>query len=232
MPQTTLNKDAMVQLSLAALVAHCHNEMQRYSQGQPHDTRYAYELCRRALVERCELAWAELYQLFTPLVRYWVRRSALFPTCGESEDFFVSDAFFRFSQAITPDRFAEFSCLAVLLGYLRRCTSCVVINYVRANTKTRHWSSLQLADGLPGDCPEEQALDRLCDEEFWHDLNAQLHSEAERVIIRATLEAGMSSGEVYHHWPGLFRDVHDVYAVKRNVLLRLKRSPYLRRLAS
>ncbi|MCU0494548.1 MAG: sigma-70 family RNA polymerase sigma factor [Chloroflexaceae bacterium] len=232
MHRTTSETDELAQMSLATLVAHCRAEGQHYSQGQPYDACYAYELCRRALVERCELAWAELYYLYTPLVQHWVRRSASFATCGESEEFFVTEAFFRFSQAITPQRFAEFPSLAALMGYLRRCTSCVVIDFVRSNARTEQWFSLRLADDLPGGCPEEQALGRLYDEEFWHDLNAHLHTEAERVIIRATLEAGMSSGEIYNRWRGLFSDVNEVYTVKRNMILRLKRSPYLRRLAS
>src|SRR5262245_34424784 len=66
------------QMSLAVLALHCATESERFYHGRSHDTRFAYELFRRAVVERDELAWEHVYTHYSPLVEGWVRRSGAF----------------------------------------------------------------------------------------------------------------------------------------------------------
>src|SRR5581483_3770656 len=63
------------EMSLTALVQHCATQSEHFYRGRAHDTRFAYELFRRALVERDELAWEHVYTHYCPLVEGWVRRS-------------------------------------------------------------------------------------------------------------------------------------------------------------
>src|SRR5579859_6998204 len=111
----------LMTLPLEALARQCCTESERFYRGQPHNTRFAYELFRRALVERNEAAWEHVYAHYSPLVDSWVRRSGAFLNSGESSEFFVSLAFTRFWRAIPPRRFAAFPTLAALLQYLQRC---------------------------------------------------------------------------------------------------------------
>src|SRR5690348_10133353 len=56
------------QLSLAVLAQHCAIESTHFYRGRSHDTRFAFELFRRAIVDRDDLAWEHLYMHYSPLV--------------------------------------------------------------------------------------------------------------------------------------------------------------------
>ncbi|HEU4329314.1 MAG TPA: sigma-70 family RNA polymerase sigma factor [Roseiflexaceae bacterium] len=203
-------------------------ESERFYRGQPHDTRFSYELFRRALVEHDQSAWEQIYTLYSPLVESWVRRSGAFASSGESSEFFVTSAFTRFWRAITPERFASFSTLAALLHYLQLCAGCVVIDSVRAQS----WGEMLPEDALylsaPQSSPDEEAMERVSREEFWSYINTQLSDEAERVVVFQSFVMGMKPGDIYQSRPDLFSCVNDVYNVKRNVLGRLSRNEQLR----
>lgn len=218
------------QLSLAVLAQHCAIESTHFYRGRNHDTRFAYELFRRALVERDELAWEHLYMHYSPLVEGWVRRSGAFASCGESSEFYVGAAFTKFWRAMTPERFSTFPTLASLLQYLQLCASSVVIDSVRAQS----WSEMVAEDSLtPGQqphvSPDEQAIERVQRAEFWRTINALLNDDAERAVVIGSFVLGLKPGEIYGDRPDLFSSVGEVYNVKRNVLTRLSRNPELRR---
>ncbi len=119
-------------MELTSLARRALAESRRFYRHEEYDPRYAYELFRRALVEREDAAWAMLFEQYTPLVEHWVRRTGAFTVSGETSDFFVSAAFTRFWRAIPAERFGAFPTLASLLNYLRRCATCVVIDSARA----------------------------------------------------------------------------------------------------
>jgi len=217
-------------MSLSALARRCAVESEHFYRGHPHDSSFAYELFRRALVERDEVAWEYVYTHYSPLVESWVRRSGAFAGSGESGEFFVGAAFAKFWRAVSPERFATFPNLAALLHYLQLCAGSVVIDSVRAQS----WAEIVSDEALPASqtpvvSPDEQALDRVDRAEFWSQIDAQLNSTAERVVVIASFVLGMKPGEIYEERPELFASVNDVYNVKRNVLSRLGRSPDLRR---
>jgi hypothetical protein len=219
------------QLDLMTLVRRCLVESERFYRGQPHDARFSYELFRRALVERDEVAWEHIYNHYRGLVESWVRRSGAFASSGESSEFFVGAAFTRFWRAITPERFESFPTLASILHYLQLCAGCVVIDSVRAQS----WAEMLPEEALPFGrtpqaSPDEEAMDRVSRQEFWNFINAQLHNEAERVVVFSSFVMGLKPGDIYERRKDLFASVNDVYNVKRNVLGRLSRNQELRRL--
>lgn len=222
---------ALARMELTTLVRRCLVESERFYRGQPHDTRYAYELFRRALVERNETAWEYIYSHYSGLVESWVRRSGAFVSSGESSEFFVTLAFTKFWRAITPERFASFATLAALLHYLQLCTGCVVIDSVRAQS----WAEMLPEEAIlfsrtPWAAPDEEATDRVNRQEFWYYINTQLKDEAERVVVFSSFILGMKPGDIYNQRRDLFASVNDVYNVKRNVLGRLSRNQELRQL--
>jgi hypothetical protein len=221
---------ASTQIEIGALIRRCIVESERFYRGHPHDTRFAYELFRRALVERNEVAWEHIYTHYSSLVESWVRRSGAFAGSGESSEYFVSLAFTRFWRAITPERFASFPTLPSLLHYLQLCAGCVVIDSVRAQS----WSEMLPEESIPFDraartSPDEEAMERVNRQEFWSYISSQLNDEAERVVVFDFFVLGMKPGDIYDHRQDLFSSVKDVYNVKRNVLGRLSRNTELRR---
>ncbi|HWQ12475.1 MAG TPA: sigma-70 family RNA polymerase sigma factor, partial [Roseiflexaceae bacterium] len=218
-------------LDIEALRRRCLVESERFYRGQPHDTRYAYELFRRAIVERCEVAWEHLYALYRPLVESWVRRSGAFASSGETSEYFVAPAFTRFWQALAPERFAAFPTLASLLHYLQLCAASVVIDSVRVQS----WAEMLPEEAIPyghagHTAPDEAALDRISRQEFWRFIDAQLSGEAERAVVYDSFVLGMKPGDIFGRHRHLFADVADVYNIKRNVLGRLSRNQELRRM--
>ena len=118
-PTSTIDPAMIAAMSLVVLESHCATESERFYRGQPHDTRFAYELFRRALVERDEVAWEYVFNHYRGLVESWVRRSGAFTSSGETSEYFVVSAFMRFWQAVSAERFASFASLAALLHSCR-----------------------------------------------------------------------------------------------------------------
>ncbi|NTW00499.1 MAG: sigma-70 family RNA polymerase sigma factor, partial [Oscillochloris sp.] len=55
-------------MELGTLMRHCASESRLFYSHQEYDSRFAYELFRRALVERNEDAWEHIYQHYFQLV--------------------------------------------------------------------------------------------------------------------------------------------------------------------
>ena len=217
-------------MSLATLATRCGIESEHFYRGRSFDPCFAYELFRRALVERDEQAWEYVYGHYSLLVESWVRRCGAFAGSGETSEFFVGAAFTKFWRAVTPDRFSTFPTLAALLHYLQLCAGSVVIDSVRAQS----WAEMLPEEELPLTlapqvAPDEQALDRVNRAEFWSTIASQLTGDDECAVVVGSFVLGMKPGEIYEQRPDLFASVHDVYNIKRNVLGRLSRSPELRR---
>jgi hypothetical protein len=217
-------------LDLATLVKRCLLESERFYHGLQHDTRFAYELFRRALVEHNELAWEHIYAHYSPLIESWVRRSGAFASSGESGEYFVGAAFTRFWRSVST-RFEQFPTLAALLHYLRLCAGSVVIDSVRAQS----WAEMLPEEAIPQGralqlSPDEEAMERVMCEEFWIYIGTQLNNEAERVVVFRSFILGMKPCDIYDRHQDLFTNINDVYNVKRNVLGRLSRNADLRQM--
>ena len=228
-PAPPVGEAPPIEMELALLMSRCVTESDRFYRGLPHDTRYSYELFRRALVESDQAAWEHLYQHYSGLVEGWIRRSGAFVSSGESSEFFVVGAFTKFWRAISSERFASFPTLASLLQYLQLCATSVVIDSVRAQS----WSEVVPEEFIgpqhgPQHAPDEEALSRVDREEFWALIDDQLNGEIERIVIYSSFVLGMTPRAIFSRWGEHFSNINDVYNVKRNVLGRLSRSPNLR----
>ena len=236
-PSTSLpmpeDPNSLTQIDLPTLVRFCYAQSECFYRRQPHDTRFAHELFRRALVEHNEIAWAQIYYLYFNLVEFWVRRNHHFVQSGESSEFFVTAAFIRFWRAITPERFATFPNLAALLQYLQLCTQCAVTDSVRIQP----WANMFPVEIVPDYLdmrvpPDEEAIERVIRSEFWRYINTLLHNDAERIVVFGIFLGGMKPGDIYTKHHNLFSSVNNVYSIKRNVLVPLGRSKELQQMAS
>ncbi|MEM8531284.1 MAG: sigma-70 family RNA polymerase sigma factor [Chloroflexota bacterium] len=230
-PRTKAHAETPQQMSLQALAQSVLLENERYYRKQHQDCRYAYELFRRALVERNEMAWEHIYTLYYTLVKYWIRRTSAFAHSGESPETFVPEVFARFWRAIPAEKFDTFPSLASLFNYLQRCAASVIID----NSRSTSGVELLPEEAIPEDhttqeSPEDIALNHIDGDTLWACVNAQLRNDVERVIIHSSFLSGMKPSDIYQKWPHLFTNVHEVYSIKRNILERLSRNRELRRL--
>ncbi len=125
----------MTQVDLQALtisgISHrCAQESDRFFNRQAYDPRFCYELFRRAILLRNELAWARIFAQYQRLVSHWVERNAAFASSGEDVVYFVNRAFEKMWLGITPKKFETFPDLKSILRYLQMCVHSVLIDFL------------------------------------------------------------------------------------------------------
>lgn len=225
----SIDDDVPRRMTLPKLVQHCNDAAADFYKGHTHDTRFAYELFRRALVERDERAWEYVYDLYHGLVEYWIRRNSNFVYTTESSEFLVAAAFIRFWRAIPPGRFASFPTLISLLYYLRRCAECAVIDNTRAANQAEVCSEeigTMTASSRPAS--DEEVMERMSRIEFWRYIKGQLNDEVEQAVVFYSFAMDMKPADILDYRPDLFKNIGEVYTIKRRVLARLRRDQEIR----
>jgi DNA-directed RNA polymerase specialized sigma24 family protein len=223
--------------ALAAIARRCADETDRFFRRLSHDPGFCFELFRRALVLRVELAWEHVYEQYRPLVSSWVERHSAFSASGEEVQYFVNRAFEKMWQAVTPEKFGRFPELKSLLRYLQMCVHSVVYDLVRRVGRAAAEFDLEgqaetaaLREIDSGPNVEGEALARVQGEELWQQISSRMHTEKERCAIYGSFVLGLPPREVYALYDDAFEDVSEVYRAKENVLARLRRDDELLRL--
>jgi hypothetical protein len=212
-------------LTLEALAAQCAQEAGAYLRGSC-DSRFGYELFRRAIQEGTPGAWDALVQIYTPFVAGWVARHPHYAQAHETVDFFVNGAFARLAYYMTAEKFQLARDLAAILKYLKLCAHSEIEEYVE-----RLMISEQDPDQeSPGEDRQPHFSEPDVDEmAFWQWIETRLHSTQERRVILGLFRLGLKPKELYNHFPNEFRDVCEIYRITENVLARLRRDPQMGR---
>ena len=210
-------------LTLSGLGHRCRRESDRFFRGEAHDPAYCLEIFRRALVERDETAWALVFEIYTPLIRSWVRRHRGFAHCGEEDQFFVNRALEAMWRGISGEKFDRQARLPALLTYLRLCVHTAVVTYLRRQGPATldDVDDLFLPDPSPG--PEPVVTDDLIAQDLWDLVKGKLKGEKERRFIFAYFTLDMKPREISAEYPEVFADVREVYRIRENVMDRLRR---------
>jgi DNA-directed RNA polymerase specialized sigma24 family protein len=187
----------------------------------------AYELFRRAIVQRESDAWSAIYARYRTLLVAWANRSARGCSNEWASDI-ADEALARAWAALTPDRFAEFPSLARLLGYLRACVATTAIDCARSQGACERVTQQLHADTVA--TPEQIVLADIDRDVLWRTVIALAATPAERVALVETFAYGFPPRTIRERHPQLFSDVTHVYSVKRNLFARLQRNPELLRL--
>ena len=218
-------------LPLDDLAHRCAQETDLYFKRQAHDTRYCFELFRRAIQEGDQSVWENIYPCYNLLVVSWVKKHPGFETSGENVEYFVNGALGKLSITLTRERFGGFSDLGSILSYLKLCVHSVIIDYHRLaeQVSLAAWEDASKEESADPS-PEEQALDRSYRQALWDLTNARLHDEKERSVIHGSFVLDLKPQELYDQYRSVFSDVDEVYRVKQNVLARLRRDPEFRKL--
>lgn len=188
----------------------------------------AYELFRRAIVERSAEAWAMIYAQYHTLMLGWAHHYCNKNYLGDSPEDIADRAFVRAWLALRDsEHFEQFHSVASLLAYLRTCVSAAVIDDRRsALVRDRLCHRIEL---VPIETPEDQITNAALFEEVRNILELQSLSAHERTVISCTFFEGMPPREILQLHPELFSNIHEIYTIKRNVFNRLERCQHLRR---
>ena len=214
------------QLTIAGLAQHCAHETDLFFQRQSYDPRFCYELFRRAIADRNEQAWECIYIQYHALVTGWVHKHLMFAATGEEPAYFVNRAFEKLWASLPAERFGRFPDLKAVLRYLQMCVHSVIIDYVRTTDRAEQEKDVD-SQTVAGPDTQDHVLDHVQRQEFWRWLNAHLHDEKERIVVHGSFVLNLKPRDLYDQYPHLFSDVDEVYRVKQNVMVRLRRDPEL-----
>jgi DNA-directed RNA polymerase specialized sigma24 family protein len=187
-----------------------------------------YELFRRAIVERDEAAWGEIYERYHIMLIGWARQSNTTLQLPEDYGDIADQALTRAWSALTPESFARFPNLASLLGYLRSCVSALMIDIARSRASRERTVQRLFVEETA--TPEEIVMGRIAREELWRVLKSIPMSAAERAVLLCYYVYAMPPRDIQAHHPELFPTVPEVYAAQRSLKACLQRSVELRRL--
>lgn len=181
-------------------------QQDNFRHGRPCDTRYCYELFRRAIRETDSVAWEMLHYLFTeldPVLPRWVRRHYGFPQTGETDSFFVNAALLKFFNYFRRDvsRFDSYDRLETLLALLRSCVRSVITDFSKPKDETVS------DDILTNIVTKQSAYDRIL---FWHLLEQSL-PEIEYVALAAKFRYGLTQAATLDSFPEFFNNPSAVY---------------------
>jgi RNA polymerase sigma factor (sigma-70 family) len=217
-------------LSLQSLTGLCTEQTARFYNDRDSDTRYCFEIFRRAILERSQEAWNSIYQVYTAQVVRWVRRHPAFALMGETEDLFVNRAFEKLWQAVTPARFASFPDLKHLLSYLQLCVHSAITDHLRANREAAHQVEFDRAEDIADEQPvDDVLLGSTQAQELWAQVCTCLNDQKEHLVAHDSFLLGLKPAEIQARYPLTFESTREVYRIKESVLERLRRNPDLLR---
>jgi hypothetical protein len=185
-----------------------------------------YELFRRAVCQRDELAWELVVVRWRGLVLSYARQHPSWPLVAGDADDWATRTFERFWKAVGPDRFDGFPNLPALLKYLKMCAHSAVLNAAR--TVQAGVVPLEDAADVGSNTVEPVVVDTLATEALWRTVEAELRDESERLVAYLSFVLDLKPSEIVSRHPDRFADAADVYRVKRNVIDRLRRNPDIR----
>lgn len=228
------NPSELSSMSQSFLCFRCGEETELFFQRKPQDPRYCFELFRRAVVLKDELAWECIYHRFLRLVTGWVERHPLYHAVEEDSDLLVNWSFEKMWAVMTPEKFTNFPDLKSLLRYLQMCVHSVITDVMRAREKTqrieeREDQDERRADLVAGEVNlEEQVFQQFEASELWKMIKERLKNEKEQRVLYGMFVLALKPAELYELYPGTFQNVREVYGIKDNLLERLRRDSALR----
>jgi DNA-directed RNA polymerase specialized sigma24 family protein len=156
---------------------------------------------------------------------HWANQSLANMAIDESSRDLADHAFARAWAALTPVCFGKFPNLAALLAYLRTCVTSVAIDHARAQT-ARSRIREQLDEPSVA-TPEQIVLHDADCRELWRLVSQVVATAQERTILDECFVLDLPPRLILTRHPDLFANIGSVYAAKRNLLDRLRRSPEL-----
>jgi RNA polymerase sigma factor (sigma-70 family) len=178
-------------------------------------------------VEGCQEAWAAVYAQYHRLVLSWVGGDA-----DEAEDL-AQRALEKFYAAVTPEVFTRFAAdgysgIGRVLAYLKRCARGVSIDRQRKKERDElALSKLRVVDPSYAVSLEQDALDRVHNEQFVADVYRRLRDDREKRVVYLSFELGYKPSEIASRFPAEFPSAHCVSRIKERIYRRLSNDPIL-----
>ncbi len=224
-------EDPLRHLSTKTIIQGCQAES---NQPRSRETGYCFELFRRALEDKEQIAWEAIDEQYRHLILYWI--------CDHSPDLpqeeieqVAPEALPKFWQALTRSAVpltSRFRHIGEILKYLKQCTISVLRDYerriqrverVKKCLETADQSTLcQQADA------EQELLARINREQLLQLVREWVKTCVtdcqERKVLCLSYEYGLTPAEIAAHYPRDFPDAQTVRRIKERILKRARRA--------
>jgi hypothetical protein len=219
----------LAQLDLDSLADYCVEHTKKFLQRLSNDTRYCFELMRRAYAELSDEALNHVYTIYLPQLSSRAKRHKQFDrSCGDS-DYFARLAMTNFYSRCHGSNFSEmFSELPAVMGYLKACLHSVIVQDVRENA---------LIVSLPDDLPAPLSTDRwnamhISEEEIWAHIGRLLSDPKDERLAYLRWVLEIPPAQIVQLDPQQWKSEREVSVALQRIRRRLRKDLRLRELVS
>jgi len=213
------------------LAKRCAQETELFFQHRLQDSKYCFELFRRAIRDANQFAWDMIYAQYRSLVTGWVKNSTAFQASSEQVEYFVNGAFAKIAVILTAEKFSRFGEIGSLLRYLKMCVHSVIVDHNRLADQTSFYPLEDVENEASKDPTlESQTMERSYRQTFWNLVSRRLQDEKERMVMQGLFVLALKPRELFERARHIFSDVDEIYRIKQNILARLGRDPELGKL--
>lgn len=221
-------------MAVEDLAQKCAQETDRFFTHHDYDSSYGFELFRRAVRDKDEHALEVVFTQYQPLVARWVDRwtdrHPEFLLIDEDAQDFIAQAFERFWISFTPAKYDKSQNLAAVLRYLQMCVHSVITDAWRKFRRSR-LEQVMMDEEQEFSHSESTPEDLLQNDEFWQLIKEKSKNPKEYMVVYASFSLALSPRDILAEYPGLFRDIKEIYQYKANLLDRLERDDEIKDLA-
>ena len=214
-------------LSLDDLAQRCASETEKFIRRDPSDSRFCFELLRRALAEGLSDAFTRVYQIYERQVLVWVHSHSGFERSGESADYFVSVAWSTFYFALRGPKFAGFPSLPQVLAYLKLCVHTAIAQYLRDQQP----ATTTPLDQAPDAAHAPDLSMPISAAELWRQVERLLPDPRDRLLARCAFVEDLKPRQIVKAYPSRWKDEREVSVELYRIRRLLRNDPELRRIA-
>ena len=220
------HENELPHMAVEDLARRCAQETDSYFNHKNYDSRYCFELFRRAIRNNDERALELVIVQYQPLVARWVDRwmdkHPDFSSFNEETQDFIAQAFERFWISFTPAKLEKSQGLAAVLTYLQMCVNGAITDAWRKLRRLQIEQESRDEEQESSE-PEPTPEDLLQKGEFWQLIKKKARDPKEYMVVYASYYLALSPREILAEYPGEFKDIKEIYQHKANFLERLER---------
>jgi RNA polymerase sigma factor (sigma-70 family) len=219
-------------LSTSKLADRCRENNEKYRHDpSSSDSRYCFELLRRAIWQVDEEAWDHVYKIYSKQIETKIR-SRLDSASRETVEDLVQQTWARLYKNITPDTWQDFPDLPRLLSYMNRSAISVTIDHLRQLQRRREKIKLaeELDENSQNNEPDTEVIQELLQKQLWRCIRQVCKDSDEKLLAELVWIYKLKPQAIAAEYPDKFDDAADVSRRKRNLKERLQRAPCMQRI--
>lgn len=213
-------------MGLDVIGRRCSEETQKFLRQIDNDTRYCFELFRRAYADLLDEALSHIYQIYVPLLVRRARRHPMYFQSCQDEEYFARRALTKFYEVSRGERFdSKFSMLPGIIKYLYACLHSVIVQEVRDNARIvepasdeENWLSAEPSDMLPAN-------------DLWDHIARLLPDSDLQRLAYLRFVLGVKPAEIAELHPQVWSNKREVSVALQTIRRRLRKDQELRDLA-